>query len=931
MCILHTPLVIAKIVDRNTLSNATQTPLWRGHQRSTTATTTTTTTTTSSLTMTTTQSVPPTPILNYDFVPTLEVSLTMTDSKVIEFRRVCAAQGSTSTYGCSESHSSKSRPRTATLLRPASYVFIGYHEHDGGADAIFAIGANSSTSELETMLQRGVESLDPDSHIVILNYGDAYIDAQTGVVSGSFDSVSQQRHADAVLALQARIQSHLDRIFALSPSAYHQWKDRIHVSVTNMCSPESLHPDAAVGWLSSKLVCHPEWSQRVVSLNFSVAHLQMEAVEAASGWTRPLFPYGNETESNVGVGLTVRSFGNDACNITSSPVTNVTGSWVIIPRGNCPFSTKAYNAMLHGATGVMIANGPGQAPLSVSCSDNCDATKSIPVVTISYTDSQRLLAAVKSSMEHNMLVLQSIRVQYRPPLMFTMDSFQRIQRIGSVQTLTLQPAVSALEHFQYTWQQQREADVLDLDVIRPSHVIQVFPSGTEFKLAVHGNALVPSMAELERFDSAEIDAVFSCPGYDDRNCGEWDYLMYLYRMADNTGATPTVAPLRPIFSNATADIEVARWISGYRRPGHWRTSANHLLALLRHGNLRKSATVHFRLHAAWYVNYKVDLQIRLYCSEACRVATSGIRWVSTYIPLFHGGQFDPTYNVDNADHARRLDIEIPRQAQIQNGTFLGEASSATIVSLVSGHGWKDKAQCGEFCATQHQYMLDQSKRQFNISLDNAGTALGCQNLVPSGTTPNQYGTWYFGRSNWCPGWHVRPWQVDIPSVYTVSSGSGAAGSDSAKLPWRSEVEYAGYFDWQVYAPAEDSDARMEFTSMFHVVYQYDINHPQNGGGPSGPGSGDNDSDVLGAARVRWLVLALIASVVAVCVWNRKHIWRCVTRAEEPMQQDGLDSLSASGPSVDHEIEVAEVDMTEVEMDPITSSSTTVHPDTQQLL
>jgi hypothetical protein len=43
----------------------------------------------------------------------------------------------------------------------------------------------------------------------------------------------------------------------------------------------------------------------------------------------------------------------------------------------------------------------------------------------------------------------------------------------------------------------------------------------------------------------------------------------------------------------------------------------------------------------------------------------------------------------------------------------------------------------------------------------AETRDGCMTSVGVGVVPNQYGTWPYGRSGWCPGWDVLPWVVDI--------------------------------------------------------------------------------------------------------------------------------------------------------------------------
>lgn len=46
----------------------------------------------------------------------------------------------------------------------------------------------------------------------------------------------------------------------------------------------------------------------------------------------------------------------------------------------------------------------------------------------------------------------------------------------------------------------------------------------------------------------------------------------------------------------------------------------------------------------------------------------------------------------------------------------------------------------------------------------AQTNEGCIGEVENGMTPNQGGTWWFGRGGWCPGEQVKPWVVDLTEL-----------------------------------------------------------------------------------------------------------------------------------------------------------------------
>ncbi len=43
---------------------------------------------------------------------------------------------------------------------------------------------------------------------------------------------------------------------------------------------------------------------------------------------------------------------------------------------------------------------------------------------------------------------------------------------------------------------------------------------------------------------------------------------------------------------------------------------------------------------------------------------------------------------------------------------------------------------------------------------------GCIPTISRGMTPNQGGTWWFGRGGWCPGAPVEPWIIDVTAELT---------------------------------------------------------------------------------------------------------------------------------------------------------------------
>src|SRR5690606_27184888 len=67
--------------------------------------------------------------------------------------------------------------------------------------------------------------------------------------------------------------------------------------------------------------------------------------------------------------------------------------------------------------------------------------------------------------------------------------------------------------------------------------------------------------------------------------------------------------------------------------------------------------------------------------------------------------------------------------------------------------------CAEFCDTNHVFGVN--GHQHRVHFPETADPEHCQNDVVNGTIPNQYGTWFYGRSNWCPGKQVDPVYIDI--------------------------------------------------------------------------------------------------------------------------------------------------------------------------
>ena len=92
-------------------------------------------------------------------------------------------------------------------------------------------------------------------------------------------------------------------------------------------------------------------------------------------------------------------------------------------------------------------------------------------------------------------------------------------------------------------------------------------------------------------------------------------------------------------------------------------------------------------------------------------------------------------------------------------------------------------QIGEFCATEHRFTLNGKaphvKRQLLPATD---AALGCAEEVDSGVTPNEYGTWLYGRDGWCNGREVAMWVEDVTADLALDE-QGGGGATAATLEY----------------------------------------------------------------------------------------------------------------------------------------------------
>lgn len=334
-------------------------------------------------------------------------------------------------------------------------------------------------------------------------------------------------------------------------------------------------------------------------------------------------------------------------------------------------------------------------------------------------------------------------VQAHPSFAFAIDRFQRWRAVGLLlfpgsdqATAELSYLTHEVRWFNFEWARQSALDAEE-DVT----VITLF-DGQNVKNEI-AEVELPDAATMAGFDTMRIDLEANCPGHDEQNCGEWDYVSWFHLCAD---------PEDP----ETCDVEVARWITTYGREGRWVTDISPMLALLQEGG-----TTRFRYNGG----NAYDVTLRLYLSNRGKGGHP-----DEAVFLWPGKDpFDENYNVDRPP----IVLDVP-----------DDVIKVELYALITGHGFGvDTKNCAEFCNHTHHFSVNGT--EFVKAHPEADDMWGCMKQIEIGTVPNQYGTWPFGRGGWCPGLDVIPWSADVTD---------------AIVEGENELTYEGLLDGEPFVP-----------------------------------------------------------------------------------------------------------------------------------
>lgn len=316
---------------------------------------------------------------------------------------------------------------------------------------------------------------------------------------------------------------------------------------------------------------------------------------------------------------------------------------------------------------------------------------------------------------------------------FAIDRFQRLRELGSLADVnrydaTLNAAgqwpwrdnVAYVAHMPQIFNHESDLDddAADLDPIYVLYDDPVWLTGNDT-----WDVTFPDAATMAATDTLLVDLEHRCDPaqMEYGNCDAWDAIQTLYLcQPDNPD---------------TCDIELARYITTYHREGRWLADASQLLPYLVDGGTK-------RLHLAG-IRGGHYITLRLLLGARDGGAPLSIE------PLWTGGSFNADYDANHPP----ITVDVP-----------AEATRAFLNVNVTGHGFGTGDNCAEFCGHEHHFTIGDT----TWTADNweVYDTEGCLKQIGDGAVPNQYGTWWYGRSSWCPGMQVEPWVFEITDAIT---------------------------------------------------------------------------------------------------------------------------------------------------------------------
>lgn len=215
-----------------------------------------------------------------------------------------------------------------------------------------------------------------------------------------------------------------------------------------------------------------------------------------------------------------------------------------------------------------------------------------------------------------------------------------------------------------------------------------------------------------------------CPN--GKNCGEWDYLNFIY--ARRKGGV----------ADSSVDVELARYITPYGNSYNASFGAEYIMDLTDwEWLLRDSVEIEYR-HTGYETNVGRGWVINL---EFIFIEGTPIRPFVKYHHMWNGGF--PYGAAGNS---------IENYLTSKSVTIAPNSPSQRLRIVQTGHGADNVEYCSEFCPKWRRLIVDNNTHsQVDVWRDDCGL----NPVFP------QAGTWIYDRAAWCPGATVNPDVVDF--------------------------------------------------------------------------------------------------------------------------------------------------------------------------
>jgi len=266
---------------------------------------------------------------------------------------------------------------------------------------------------------------------------------------------------------------------------------------------------------------------------------------------------------------------------------------------------------------------------------------------------------------------------------------------------------------------------------------------------------------LDDFDTLELEVEVFCPHRNVFGCSEWDRIARVSVCTDG--------------AECAERLELARWITPYWRRGrrHWVIDASPMLHLLESGE----QTFHVEMGPGWEraTEREVRVALRLRSADRARAIGGAL--------AFRGGTFDAAYNEGREPFSF---------------TPPADASRVELVTVLSGHGQSEGANCAEWCDHRHRFEVNGEALEELVSDPGIGSPRGCAEAAAGGLPPGQFGNWAPQRAYWCPGLPVDAERIDITERVTLGSENSltyAAAFRDGEAPAGGNIDLSAYVVW----------------------------------------------------------------------------------------------------------------------------------------